>query len=118
MLKMMLDPMGGIVITNDGHAILRELDVAHPAAKSMLELARAQDEEVGDGTTSVIILGASATQPPLFLLLLLSLSLAHADLPHVLSVCMGTDTQPSCPSQRASCSWWRSRSWRGACTRR
>lgn len=58
MLKMMLDPMGGIVITNDGNAILREIDVSHPAAKSMLELARSQDEEVGDGTTSVIILGA------------------------------------------------------------
>jgi T-complex protein 1 subunit gamma len=56
MLKMLLDPMGGIVLTNDGNAILREIDVAHPAAKSMIELARAQDEEVGDGTTSVIIL--------------------------------------------------------------
>lgn len=99
MLKMLLDPMGGIVITNgecfrqmrwavyarrcsalcerllvptpwphsrcpaplalrpaDGNAILREIDVAHPAAKSMLELSRGQDEEVGDGTTSVIIL--------------------------------------------------------------
>jgi T-complex protein 1 subunit gamma len=56
MLKMLLDPMGGIVITNDGNAILREIDVAHPAAKNMLELARSQDEEVGDGTTSVIIL--------------------------------------------------------------
>ncbi len=40
----------------DGNAILREIDVAHPAAKNMLELARGQDEEVGDGTTSVIIL--------------------------------------------------------------
>lgn len=56
MLKMMLDPMGGIVMTNDGHAILREVDVTHPAAKNMIELARTQDEEVGDGTTSVIIL--------------------------------------------------------------
>lgn len=56
MLKMLLDPMGGIVLTNDGHAILREIEVAHPAAKSMIELARTQDEEVGDGTTSVIIL--------------------------------------------------------------
>jgi len=53
---MLLDPMGGIVLTNDGNAILREIDVQHPAAKSMIELARAQDEEVGDGTTSVIIL--------------------------------------------------------------
>ena len=57
MLKMILDPVGGIVMTNDGNAILREIDVAHPAAKSMIELSRTQDEEVGDGTTSVIILG-------------------------------------------------------------
>jgi len=56
MLKMLLDPMGGIVLTNDGNAILREIDVKHPAAKSMIELSRTQDEEVGDGTTSVIIL--------------------------------------------------------------
>lgn len=56
MLKMLMDPMGGIVITNDGNCILRELDVSHPAAKSMIELSRAQDEEVGDGTTSVIVL--------------------------------------------------------------
>eukprot|EP00920_Eleutheroschizon_duboscqi_P032486 GHVT01078444.1.p1 GENE.GHVT01078444.1~~GHVT01078444.1.p1 ORF type:complete len:468 (+),score=97.67 GHVT01078444.1:192-1595(+) len=56
MLKMLLDPMGGIVITNDGNAILREVDVAHPAAKSMIELSRSQDEEVGDGTTSVVVI--------------------------------------------------------------
>jgi len=55
MLKMLLDPMG-IIMTNDGNSILREVDVAHPAAKSMIELARTQDEEVGDGTTSVIVL--------------------------------------------------------------
>lgn len=47
---------GNIVLTNDGNAILREIDVVHPAAKSMIELSRSQDEEVGDGTTSVIIL--------------------------------------------------------------
>eukprot|EP00823_Brevimastigomonas_motovehiculus_P001256 TRINITY_DN11767_c0_g1_i1.p1 TRINITY_DN11767_c0_g1~~TRINITY_DN11767_c0_g1_i1.p1 ORF type:complete len:569 (+),score=166.17 TRINITY_DN11767_c0_g1_i1:53-1708(+) len=66
MLKMILDPMGGIVMTNDGNAILREIDVTHPAAKSMIELARTQDEEVGDGTTSVIILAGeilSVAQP-------------------------------------------------------
>jgi len=56
MLKMLMDPMGGIVLTNDGNCILRELDVSHPAAKSMIELSRTQDEEVGDGTTSVIVL--------------------------------------------------------------
>ena len=57
MVKMLLDPMGGILLTNDGNSILREVDVSHPAAKSMIELSRTQDEEVGDGTTSVIILG-------------------------------------------------------------
>lgn len=86
--KHMLCLTSGIVLTNDGNAILREIDVAHPAAKvmvrirtvhrkvqqssnhakycktgplpvlqSMIELSRTQDEEVGDGTTSVIILG-------------------------------------------------------------
>ncbi len=64
MLKMLLDPMGGIVITNDGNSILREVDVSHPAAKSMIELSRAQEEEVGDGTTSVIVLSES----PVFLI--------------------------------------------------
>merc|ERR1712119_200312 len=56
MLKMLMDPMGGIVMTNDGNAILREITVEHPAAKTMIEISRTQDEEVGDGTTSVIIL--------------------------------------------------------------
>lgn len=66
MLKMLLDPMGGIVLTNDGNAILREVDVSHPAAKSIIELSRAQDEEVGDGTTSVVVLTGellSVTEP-------------------------------------------------------
>lgn len=65
MLKMLLDPMGGIVLTNDGHAILREIEVSHPAAKSMIELSRTQDEEVGDGTTTVIILGTIHDSGPL-----------------------------------------------------
>lgn len=62
MLKMILDPMGGIVMTNDGNSILREIDVNHPAAKSMIELSRSQDEEVGDGTTSVIIIAGEILQ--------------------------------------------------------
>lgn len=45
MLKMLLDPMGGIVMTNDGNAILREIDVQHPAAKSMIELARVKKKK-------------------------------------------------------------------------
>ena len=56
MFQMILDPLGGIVMTNNGNAILREIDVVHPAEKSMIELSRAQDEEIGDGTTSVIII--------------------------------------------------------------
>ena len=62
MLKMILDPMGSIILTNDGHCILREIDVSHPTAKSMIELSRATDEEVGDGTTSVIILASEVLQ--------------------------------------------------------
>ena len=56
MLKIMLDPIGGYSMTHDVNAILREIDVVHPTAQSMIELSRAQDEEVGDRTTSVIIL--------------------------------------------------------------
>lgn len=68
MLKMLMDPMGGIVMTNDGNAILREITVQHPAAKSMIEISRTQDEEVGDGTTSVIILaGEMLAQSYIFL---------------------------------------------------
>jgi T-complex protein 1 subunit gamma len=62
MLKMLMDPMGGIVMTNDGNAILREIEVQHPAAKNMIEISRTQDEEVGDGTTSVIILAGEVMQ--------------------------------------------------------
>ncbi|XP_034940616.1 T-complex protein 1 subunit gamma [Chelonus insularis] len=66
MLKMLMDPTGGIVMTNDGNAILREITVQHPAGKSMIEIARTQDEEVGDGTTSVIVLAGEilATAEP------------------------------------------------------
>lgn len=56
MMKMLLDPTSGTVLTNDGNAILREVQVQHPAAKFMIETSRCQDEEVGDGTTSVVIL--------------------------------------------------------------
>ena len=57
--KMLVDSRGDITITNDGATILKEMDVQHPAAKIMVEIARTVDEEVGDGTTSsVIIAGA------------------------------------------------------------
>ncbi len=56
--KMLVDQFGDVVITNDGATILKEIDVQHPAAKMMVEVAKTQDSEVGDGTTtSVIIAG-------------------------------------------------------------
>lgn len=58
MLKMLLDEQGGIVLTNDGNAILRELNIGHPASKFIITLSRAQEENVGDGTTSVVILAS------------------------------------------------------------
>jgi T-complex protein 1 subunit alpha len=56
--KMLVDDVGDITITNDGATILKMLDVEHPAAKVLVELAQLQDEEVGDGTTSVVIVAA------------------------------------------------------------
>jgi thermosome len=54
--KMLIDSLGDITITNDGATILDEMDVQHPIAKLMVEIAKAQDDEVGDGTTTVVIL--------------------------------------------------------------
>jgi thermosome len=54
--KMLVDSMGDVVITNDGATILKEIDVEHPAAKMIVEVAKSQDEECGDGTTSAVIL--------------------------------------------------------------
>merc|ERR1719454_245973 len=56
--KMLLDDVGDITITNDGATILQLLEVEHPAAKILVELAGLQDSEVGDGTTSVVIIAA------------------------------------------------------------
>ncbi len=54
--KLLVDNMGDIVITNDGATILDEIDVEHPAAKMLVQVAKAQDQEVGDGTTTSVIL--------------------------------------------------------------
>ncbi len=54
--KMMVDQFGDVTITNDGATILKEIDVQHPAAKMMVEIAKTQDDEVGDGTTTAVIL--------------------------------------------------------------
>ncbi len=54
--KMLVDSLGDVVITNDGVTIMKEIDVEHPAAKMMVEVAKAQDTEVGDGTTTAVII--------------------------------------------------------------
>ncbi|NWI01476.1 TCPA protein, partial [Regulus satrapa] len=56
--KMLVDDIGDVTITNDGATILKLLEVEHPAAKVLCELADLQDKEVGDGTTSVVIIAA------------------------------------------------------------
>uniref|UniRef100_A0A7E4VPD6 T-complex protein 1 subunit alpha n=1 Tax=Panagrellus redivivus TaxID=6233 RepID=A0A7E4VPD6_PANRE len=56
--KMLVDDIGDVTVTNDGATILKLLEVEHPAGKILVELAQLQDEEVGDGTTSVVILAA------------------------------------------------------------
>lgn len=56
--KMLVDDIGDVTITNDGATILKQLDVEHPAAKVLVELADLQDQEVGDGTTSVVIIAS------------------------------------------------------------
>src|ERR671928_376975 len=57
--KMLVDTLGDVTITNDGATILKEIDVQHPAAKMMVEVAKSVDNEVGDGTTSVVVLAGS-----------------------------------------------------------
>ena len=54
--KMLVDSLGDITITNDGVTILKEMDVEHPAAKMVIEVAKTQDNEVGDGTTTAVVI--------------------------------------------------------------
>jgi len=54
--KMLVDSFGDVTITNDGATMLQEMDVQHPAAKMMVEISKTQDDEVGDGTTSVVVI--------------------------------------------------------------
>ncbi|MHA1213309.1 MAG: thermosome subunit alpha, partial [Candidatus Heimdallarchaeota archaeon] len=54
--KMLVDSFGDVVITNDGATILKEMEIQHPAAKFVVELAKVQDDEVGDGTTTVVVI--------------------------------------------------------------
>ena len=57
--KMLVDTLGDVTITNDGATILKEIDVQHPAAKMMVEITKSVDNEVGDGTTSIVVLAGS-----------------------------------------------------------
>jgi T-complex protein 1 subunit alpha len=66
--KMLVDDIGDVTITNDGATILKLLEVEHPAAKVLVELAELQDREVGDGTTSVVLLAAELLRVSLLLL--------------------------------------------------
>ncbi len=56
--KMLVDSLGDVVISNDGATILGAMDIEHPAAKMMVEISKTQDEEVGDGTTTVVVIAA------------------------------------------------------------
>src|SRR5919205_987521 len=57
--KMLVSPIGDVTITNDGATILKEIEVEHPAAKMMVEISKTTDNEVGDGTTSTVVLAGS-----------------------------------------------------------
>src|SRR6266705_5582055 len=57
--KMLVDSLGDVTITNDGATILKEIDVQHPAAKMLVEVSKTTDNEVGDGTTSAVVLAGA-----------------------------------------------------------
>lgn len=57
--KMLVDSLGDVTITNDGATILKEIDVQHPAAKMLVEISKTTDQEVGDGTTSAVVLAGA-----------------------------------------------------------
>ena len=54
--KMLVNSMGDVTVTNDGATILREMDIAQPAARMLVEIAKKQEDIVGDGTTSVVVI--------------------------------------------------------------
>src|SRR3989344_2337006 len=54
--KMLVDSIGDVTITNDGATILREMDIEHPAAKMIVEVSKTQEDEVGDGTTTAVVI--------------------------------------------------------------
>jgi thermosome len=67
--KMLVDSLGDVTITNDGATILKEIDVQHPAAKMLVEISKSTDNEVGDGTTSAVVLAGALLEQAESLLL-------------------------------------------------
>src|SRR6059058_2545932 len=57
--KMLVDSLGDVTITNDGATMLKEIDVQHPGAKMLVEVSKTTDNEVGDGTTSAVVLAGA-----------------------------------------------------------
>src|SRR5579885_3527007 len=57
--KMLVDSLGDVTVTNDGATMLKEIDVQHPAAKMLVEVSKTTDNEVGDGTTSAVVLAGA-----------------------------------------------------------
>ncbi len=66
--KMLVDNIGDIIVTNDGVTILKEMDIEHPAAKMMVEIAKTQEEEIGDGTTTAVMIAGKLLENAEFLL--------------------------------------------------
>src|SRR5512137_1315424 len=66
--KMLVDSMGDVIITNDGATILKEMQIEHPAAKMLVEVAKTQEEVVGDGTTTAAVLAGELLKQAEFLL--------------------------------------------------
>ncbi|RNJ78091.1 MAG: thermosome subunit, partial [Nitrosopumilus sp. H8] len=66
--KMLVDSLGDVTITNDGATILKEIDVQHPAAKMLVEISKTTDNEVGDGTTSAVVLAGALLEHAEFLI--------------------------------------------------
>lgn len=66
--KMLVSPLGDVTVTNDGVTVLREMDIAHPSARTMVEAAMTQEEEVGDGTTSMVLIAGELLRVAEYLL--------------------------------------------------
>ena len=64
---MLVSQDGDVTVTNDGATIMKNMDVEHPAAKLMVQLSQRQDDEVGDGTTGVVVLAGAMLEKVLFL---------------------------------------------------